>query len=450
MLFAPQQRSGPFEPGQRKLTLPHRRQRLPRPAVPAAHRRRAQARGAAAQAGAACRCRPRSTTGASWPRGEVDLVIGNWLRAARRAAPGPADQRRGGLPGGRRPPGASPRRRAAGRCERYLQSEHVAPMAVASRRAGRHRRAPGGAGPAAPHRGAQRALQPDPADGGAQLLVLTTGRLFCSRYVDALAGAHRALPGAVPAADLLPAVARPHPCRAAAALAARAGARRGARPTAGARPPAAGRRRACAERMPPRIALRGDLLDFVATPALGRPRQPGRALPPRPLAADRRRPHRRRAGRRRPDVTLAAHRPRAAGWCCPASSTPMCTARSSTSSAAGAPQLLDWLDTYTFPAEHAHGRPGAWRSRAPQLFLDALLAHGTTAAVVFPTVHKASAEALFDAARAARHAADRRQGADGPPRARRPARRRRTQAPKRDCLDADRALARPRPAAPMR
>jgi guanine deaminase len=33
-------------------------------------------------------------------------------------------------------------------------------------------------------------------------------------------------------------------------------------------------------------------------------------------------------------------------------------------------------------------------------FLDALLAHGTTAAVVFPTVHKTSAEALFEAASA--------------------------------------------------
>ena len=38
-----------------------------------------------------------------------------------------------------------------------------------------------------------------------------------------------------------------------------------------------------------------------------------------------------------------------------------------------------------------------WRSGA-RLFLDALLAHGTTAAVVFPTVHKVSADALFAAA----------------------------------------------------
>ena len=33
-------------------------------------------------------------------------------------------------------------------------------------------------------------------------------------------------------------------------------------------------------------------------------------------------------------------------------------------------------------------------------FLDALLAHGTTSAVVFPTVHAASVDALFAAAEA--------------------------------------------------
>ncbi len=59
--------------------------------------------------------------------------------------------------------------------------------------------------------------------------------------------------------------------------------------------------------------------------------------------------------------------------------------------------LLDWLETYTFPAELRHADP-AVAAQAAELFLDALLAHGTTAAVVFPTVHKASAEALFDGA----------------------------------------------------
>ena len=60
-------------------------------------------------------------------------------------------------------------------------------------------------------------------------------------------------------------------------------------------------------------------------------------------------------------------------------------------------QLLDWLNDYTFPAERRHADPQVAAAGAAQ-FLDALLAHGTTAAVVFPTVHKTSVDALFDAA----------------------------------------------------
>ena len=60
-------------------------------------------------------------------------------------------------------------------------------------------------------------------------------------------------------------------------------------------------------------------------------------------------------------------------------------------------ELLDWLHTYTFPAERAWVDP-AVAAAGSALFLDALLAHGTTAAVVFPTVHKGSADALFEAA----------------------------------------------------
>ena len=62
-------------------------------------------------------------------------------------------------------------------------------------------------------------------------------------------------------------------------------------------------------------------------------------------------------------------------------------------------ELLDWLDTYTFPAEARHADP-AFARAAAALFVDALLAHGSTAAVVFPTVHVASTEALFEAAQA--------------------------------------------------
>lgn len=59
--------------------------------------------------------------------------------------------------------------------------------------------------------------------------------------------------------------------------------------------------------------------------------------------------------------------------------------------------LLDWLETYTFPAEQRYADAALCADRSA-LFLDALLSHGTTSAVVFPTVHRASAEALFDAA----------------------------------------------------
>jgi len=61
--------------------------------------------------------------------------------------------------------------------------------------------------------------------------------------------------------------------------------------------------------------------------------------------------------------------------------------------------LLDWLDTYTFPSETAWA-DADHATRGTERFLDALLAHGTTAAAVFPTVHKASAEALFAGAAA--------------------------------------------------
>ncbi len=61
-------------------------------------------------------------------------------------------------------------------------------------------------------------------------------------------------------------------------------------------------------------------------------------------------------------------------------------------------ELLDWLNTYTFPAEARHVDPDV-AGQGAALFLDALLARGTTAAVVFPTVHKVSVDCLFRAAR---------------------------------------------------
>jgi guanine deaminase len=60
-------------------------------------------------------------------------------------------------------------------------------------------------------------------------------------------------------------------------------------------------------------------------------------------------------------------------------------------------ELLDWLATHTFPAEIRHADVDHAEAAAAH-FLDALIAHGTTSAVVFPTVHAHSADALFAAA----------------------------------------------------
>lgn len=60
-------------------------------------------------------------------------------------------------------------------------------------------------------------------------------------------------------------------------------------------------------------------------------------------------------------------------------------------------QLLDWLNTYTFPEESRFAQQG----HAPEMaekFLDLLTSHGTTTAVAFCSVHPQSAEALFSAA----------------------------------------------------
>ncbi len=60
-------------------------------------------------------------------------------------------------------------------------------------------------------------------------------------------------------------------------------------------------------------------------------------------------------------------------------------------------ELLEWLNTYTFPAEQRYADIEV-ATQGAERFCDALLAHGTTSAVVFPTVHKVSAEALLGAA----------------------------------------------------
>lgn len=60
-------------------------------------------------------------------------------------------------------------------------------------------------------------------------------------------------------------------------------------------------------------------------------------------------------------------------------------------------QLLDWLNTYTFPTEARFGDLSFAQAEA-QRFMDLLLAHGTTSALVFCTTHPESVDATFQAA----------------------------------------------------
>ena len=62
-------------------------------------------------------------------------------------------------------------------------------------------------------------------------------------------------------------------------------------------------------------------------------------------------------------------------------------------------QLLQWLETYTFPTEGQFADKTHAREVA-EFFLDELLRNGTTTALVFGTVHPESVEAFFEAAEA--------------------------------------------------
>lgn len=61
-------------------------------------------------------------------------------------------------------------------------------------------------------------------------------------------------------------------------------------------------------------------------------------------------------------------------------------------------QLLQWLETYVFPAEAKFDQPAHARALAG-FFLDRLLAAGTTTATVFPTIHPTSVDAFFEQSR---------------------------------------------------
>ncbi|MDP9045502.1 MAG: guanine deaminase [Pseudomonadota bacterium] len=147
---------------------------------------------------------------------------------------------------------------------------------------------------------------------------------------------------------------------------------------------------------PTRIALRGDLLDFVADPAWG------------DVTSD--------AVRCRPDHWLLIEQGRivgaqaddpGAGWTrhdhpgrliLPGFVDTHVHMPQLDVIASYGTELLDWLNNYTFPAEARFADPERSAAGANR-FVDALLAHGTTSAMVFATAHKVSADALFRAAR---------------------------------------------------
>ena len=145
-----------------------------------------------------------------------------------------------------------------------------------------------------------------------------------------------------------------------------------------------------------RRALQGDLLDFVGEPALGDPASPAvRYRAGHWLLID-------EAGR----IAGVQAEPPGPGWVQEQHpgrlilpgfiDTHVHSAQIDVLGAYGT-ALLDWLNDHTFPAEQRMADP-AHAAATSALFLDALLSHGTTAAMVFPTVHKASVDALFGAA----------------------------------------------------
>ena len=145
----------------------------------------------------------------------------------------------------------------------------------------------------------------------------------------------------------------------------------------------------------PRIALRGDLLDFVAAPARAERDSPAvRFRPEHWLLIEGSRIVGAQAAA--PDGTWQridhAGKLVLPGFIDTHVHSPQLDVIGSWGS-----QLLDWQETYTFPAERRMA-DAAQAQAASQLFLEALLAHGTTSAVVFPTVHKTSVDALFEAA----------------------------------------------------
>lgn len=145
---------------------------------------------------------------------------------------------------------------------------------------------------------------------------------------------------------------------------------------------------------PSRVALRGDLLDFTGTPEWAViDTSAVRFRPDHWLLIENGRITGAQPGDQLPDVSWQQHDHRGKlllpGFIDAHVHSPQIDMIASYGE-----ELLDWLNNYTFPAEMRFADPAVSQAGAG-LFLDALLESGTTSAVVFPTVHKVSADALF-------------------------------------------------------
>jgi len=146
-----------------------------------------------------------------------------------------------------------------------------------------------------------------------------------------------------------------------------------------------------------RLALRGDLLDFTGAPEWGATESPlVRYRPDHWLLVEGGRIVGTQPGAQVPDSSWVQH-DHSGKLILPGFIDTHVHSPQLDVIASYGTELLDWLNNYTFPAEQRYADAGEAVAGAAR-FLDALLAYGTTSAVVFPTVHKVSTEALFAAA----------------------------------------------------
>src|SRR5262249_51904658 len=64
----------------------------------------------------------------------------------------------------------------------------------------------------------------------------------------------------------------------------------------------------------------------------------------------------------------------------------------------GSGELLTWLNTYIYPEEARFADPD-YAAKIAQQFFDALVANGTTTAVIYSSVHEEATDLAFSAAR---------------------------------------------------